>query len=383
MRKMLGKRWWTKVLAVALALALNMGTMDGLIRLVMQEWAPGTFDGFLSLAAADPGDGSFSPTVFDPNHDETSTLTFRFDYDHNVRIDLLKGGQVIKTLDDKAFYRGDYTDPESKMAGQESRDITNHYTWDGKDDNGEPMDDGSYSIKMTPLDEWSEYPLIADVRVRNIPHTPVIRKVSINQGTGTITIYGTSQPNHTIHLYDNGNYFFTTTADANGNWWAYNKTFTKEVRHTINAKAENKVRKWPTLSALSESKVFLAYQVKAGDNLWIIANFYLKTGTKVDEIKSSTGLSSTVIHSGNWLLVMNPLREGPFNDPGKIESSIQDKENGVPQKPVGDPMNPVTGNYFTQQTDMVIPGRGMSFEFTRTYNSQSDYRGHLGVPLGL
>ncbi|PKM47288.1 MAG: hypothetical protein CVV03_03980 [Firmicutes bacterium HGW-Firmicutes-8] len=273
MRRIFKRRMWIRVLAVTLALALNLGALDGIINGVLQgAFNLGVTDSLVRVnnvpsAYADPGDGSFQPGVFDPNHDKTSTLNFRFDYNHHVRIDLLLDGEVIETLDENAFYRGDYTSPESKAAGQESRNIINHFTWNGKDDIGEPMDDGSYTVRMTPLDEWSEYPLNASVTVRNIPHTPKITGITINQQNGTVTIRGTSQARHTIHMYDNGNYFFTTTADSNGDWWVYNKFLSKETRHTVQAQAENKFKGWPTKSPLSAGIVFLTYHIKAGDTL--------------------------------------------------------------------------------------------------------------------
>ncbi|MFZ5641002.1 MAG: hypothetical protein ACOY4Q_09990 [Bacillota bacterium] len=52
MRRVFKRRLWVQVIAIILAMALNLGALDGLIRLTMQEWALGTFDGFLKSAAA-------------------------------------------------------------------------------------------------------------------------------------------------------------------------------------------------------------------------------------------------------------------------------------------------------------------------------------------
>ena len=43
-----------------------------------------------------------------------------------------------------------------------------------------------------------------------------------------------------------------------------------------------------------------------------------------------------------------------------------------------EPVNTATGNYLFQRTDLAIPGRGLSFIFTRTYNSLDTYAGPLG-----
>lgn len=44
-----------------------------------------------------------------------------------------------------------------------------------------------------------------------------------------------------------------------------------------------------------------------------------------------------------------------------------------------DPVNTETGNYYFSQTDLAIPGRGMAFNFTRSYNSLDPYTGPLGA----
>jgi RHS repeat-associated protein len=44
-----------------------------------------------------------------------------------------------------------------------------------------------------------------------------------------------------------------------------------------------------------------------------------------------------------------------------------------------EPVNAATGNYYSTSTDLVVPGRGLSFAFTRSYNSADSYSGPLGV----
>jgi len=44
-----------------------------------------------------------------------------------------------------------------------------------------------------------------------------------------------------------------------------------------------------------------------------------------------------------------------------------------------EPVNTSTGNYYASHTDLQIPGKGLSFVFTRYYNSLDTYSGPLGV----
>ena len=44
----------------------------------------------------------------------------------------------------------------------------------------------------------------------------------------------------------------------------------------------------------------------------------------------------------------------------------------------GDPVNTATGNYYYVHSDLALPGKGMGFEFVRTYNSRDPVNGPLG-----
>ncbi|MDP2905002.1 MAG: DUF6531 domain-containing protein, partial [Candidatus Omnitrophota bacterium] len=61
----------------------------------------------------------------------------------------------------------------------------------------------------------------------------------------------------------------------------------------------------------------------------------------------------------------------------------QASQFGQPAQPgnpavVGDPINSVTGNMFSIIPDLTLPGKGLNFSFTRTYNSRSTDSGPLG-----
>jgi len=45
----------------------------------------------------------------------------------------------------------------------------------------------------------------------------------------------------------------------------------------------------------------------------------------------------------------------------------------------GDPVCTATGNWFHEHTDLRLPGRGLGFAFTRSYNARSDYTGPMGL----
>ncbi len=73
--------------------------------------------------------------------------------------------------------------------------------------------------------------------------------------------------------------------------------------------------------------------------------------------------------------VLPPQQSGP--PPSALIGST-----GTPNNPAGstsEPINTATGNYFTSHSDLVVPGKGLAFNFTRFYNSLDSYAGPLGA----
>lgn len=88
-------------------------------------------------------------------------------------------------------------------------------------------------------------------------------------------------------------------------------------------------------------------------------------------------------------LFLNPT--GPFYpylevaDANHTLSAMQTIENiGAPENNpttayVGEPVSTGNGNYFYEDTDFVLPSRGLPLAFTRSYNSLDNYEGPLGA----
>lgn len=52
MRKLFKRKMWMRVMAIVLAVALNLGALDGIIRYTVQELTLGSFAGFAQQAEA-------------------------------------------------------------------------------------------------------------------------------------------------------------------------------------------------------------------------------------------------------------------------------------------------------------------------------------------
>ena len=383
MRNITKQKIWMRVLAVVLALALNLGAVDGLINGILGFAGMDTKVNSVSPAYADPGSGSFQPSVFDPNHDETSTLRFKFDYDHKTTVDLLKDGTLMKNLIDETTYKGKWHSEEDEDDEVPPRDIINYFTWNGKDGNGEPMDDGEYTVKLTPLYEYSEWPLDANVTIHQFPHTPT-HDVFINYTTGQITIKGGADKNNKIIIYVNGVETATTMSDSTKQWqWS---AFLDEGKiYTISADAENK---WGTrCKQRSVPNRFEIYKFRKGDRLSNIADFYYYGDSRTNEkrqeyIVNNTGLPDYYVQTDWFLLLKDPTKEAiysPYTDPASLPNAT-DITGGDFEfcESSGEPVNPATGNYFSIKTDLSISGKGLPLQFTRTYNNQREYKGALG-----
>lgn len=72
--------------------------------------------------------------------------------------------------------------------------------------------------------------------------------------------------------------------------------------------------------------------------------------------------------------------EGLPSMPASAAGAAEDHGPAKNENPsdVGDPINAVSGNMYTLDEDLNIPGRGLPLQFARTYNSQSGYSGPLG-----
>jgi hypothetical protein len=98
------------------------------------------------------------PLEIMPNIDESTTIYFNFQCDHNTNVQVLNGQEVVldTILSNHFFSRGD-----------------NQFSWDGKI-NGDFAEDGTYYLKIIPNDGDSEYAFSTQVQVYNFKHPSLL-----------------------------------------------------------------------------------------------------------------------------------------------------------------------------------------------------------------
>ncbi len=105
-------------------------------------------------------------------------------------------------------------------------------------------------------------------------------------------------------------------------------------------------------------------------------NFFYPPGTNgvsaaysVVETLGAGGQDETIACSGCGATEINKFSAyfGPSGTPANPTASTSE------------PVNTATGNYYLSHSDLQVPGRGMSFNFVRSYNSRDPYSGPLGI----
>lgn len=74
----------------------------------------------------------------------------------------------------------------------------------------------------------------------------------------------------------------------------------------------------------------------------------------------------------------NPNAHTPRAPSDATEANSQDQKD-ISKAKEGDPVEPSTGNFMLEETDLVLPGRGLSLSFTRHYRSGSVVHSTLGA----
>lgn len=99
------------------------------------------------------------PSEIMPNIDEIAAVSFNFQCDHSAKVEVLDGsGAVVYIIaGSQSFSSGDSS-----------------VQWDGKLGNGYAPD-GTYTIKITPNDQFSDYPISISIQVYNFKYPALLQ----------------------------------------------------------------------------------------------------------------------------------------------------------------------------------------------------------------
>ena len=116
-----------------------------------------------------------------------------------------------------------------------------------------------------------------------------------------------------------------------------------------------------------ETKSGDAYRFYFGGALWCDASFL-----RIDKNLQGS------IPGREYYDVGFRIAEMPTPVPASVVLSASKLGQDTTGAVAGDPVNTATGNFYLNESDLIIPGPGMSFEFARAYNSSDSYSGSFG-----
>jgi len=134
----------------------------------------------------------------------------------------------------------------------------------------------------------------------------------------------------------------------------------------------------PTLTnsmVIKQGNDIHVYIIESGKKRWIPNEQTLDSlGRRFEEVIPIEALFFARIALGEQ--IPDYSHSPPSTTPSPQTVSLGLKSNS---SYVAEPVNIALGNYIFQHTDLKMPGRGLSFEFKRTYNSADTYSGPLGA----
>jgi RHS repeat-associated protein len=124
-----------------------------------------------------------------------------------------------------------------------------------------------------------------------------------------------------------------------------------------------------TIYAATLDKQLVAINGRTGNELW-------RRQFDVEIASLLLGDDGSLYVTAGALYTSGPNANAPVTPPPP--SSFGPPGIAKPFGSIAEPVNTATGNYYTSHTDLAVPGKGLSFSFTRFYNSADTYNGPLG-----
>lgn len=187
---------------------------------------------------------------------------------------------------------------------------------------------------------------------------------------------------------------YLAVTESSGSNWTYNETTTGTLNAPLSFTLPNPPGIDTIITSMPEQtgtnrEVTFSYEGQNGSGG--IAGYYyqLDSEPQVYTTENTVTFSELAFGEHAFSVAAKDKEDNIDSTPATytftiIQTQQEPTENstfGPPKdkdKETGDPINLTTGNMYVYTSDMRIPGKGLDFDFSRTYNSRDDYSGPLG-----
>lgn len=235
------------------------------------------------------------PQVFSPVTGEKAAISFNLQNNHVVNVMIMDGKQVIAYLAKEKKYKGGYQ--------------AHKLTWDGKDQKGRVVKNGTYKVVVEPQDKYKRYRSITTITV--VDEKPDI-SISPNLRGNQYLVYGNKGKKQgiksvTVAINTKGETEKKIKATVGENEWYVKVPMKSYCLYEITAKREGS-------SGTVESSISAAvHTVRVTERPEYLAAAYYGDYKKDAAILKKNGLEGNFQNSGELvglnLLMLHPRKE--------------------------------------------------------------------------
>ncbi|HAB62175.1 MAG TPA: hypothetical protein DCE48_16040 [Lachnospiraceae bacterium] len=300
------------------------------------------------------------PEVFVPSSGEKANITFNLESKRSVNIYVKDGKKVIANIVKDKEYKGGY--------------VTHEVQWDGKDDNGNYVNSGTYKIIVEPVGKYSKYKSITSVSVVGDSNEAIY--IAPNTQGDVFKVYGKGGSKQGIKSVNlsvkkNGKSGDSITATVGNNLWYAEVSMASYSLYDLNATIKSS--SGTTTSSISA----VMHTFRVTDRLEYLASAYYGDYKKDSVIRRDNGIYETYKNSGELvgsnLLIINPSKDIKQEITSNNTSTNQHL-GIIDQLQRTASMNPVSltmGNNFYENEDLSIDGY-TPLVLSRSYNSMGE-----------
>ncbi len=142
----------------------------------------------------------------------------------------------------------------------------------------------------------------------------------------------------------------------------------------LGGSAANNIAQWQNATGVSGTETG-TLSAQSSATAWPNVQLGSPSGT----VTSPTAVIDTGGGGTDALLIRTTLAAGGSVGPPPPPQTLVGNSGGYPVAFTSEPINTATGNYYLSSTDLSVPGTGIGFIFSRTYNSMDSYKGPFGA----